>query len=61
MLQGVLKLSLIEAVEKFLLLPYECKAEMGRAGRLKMEKEFDRNIVIEAYLKEIKKQCCFDW
>ena len=53
--------SLIEAVEKFLLLPYECKAEMGRAGRLKMEKEFDRNIVIEAYLKEIKKQCCFDW
>ena len=47
--------SLVEAVEKFIALPDEEKAKMGKEGRKKMEKEFDRQIVIDAYLKEINK------
>ncbi len=45
--------SLIEAVEKFINLPYEQKQEMGIEGRKKVEKQFDRQIVIDTYLKEI--------
>lgn len=45
--------SLIAAIEKFIKLPYEQKKEMGIAGRKKMEKEFDRNIVIDSYIEEI--------
>ena len=46
--------SLIKKVEEFINLPYEEKVKMGQAGRRKVEKEFDRNIVINAYLEEIK-------
>ena len=45
--------SLIDAIEKFLSLSYEEKEKMGKAGRIKMEKCFDRQIVVEAYIKEI--------
>lgn len=45
--------SLVAAIEKFLNLSYEEKKEMGLAGRKKVEREFDRQIVIDAYLKEI--------
>lgn len=45
--------SLIGAVEKFITIPYEQKKEMGIAGRKKVEQQFDRQIVINAYLKEI--------
>lgn len=45
--------SLIEAIEKFLDLSYEEKIQMGKAGRDKIEKRFDRQIVVKAYLKEI--------
>lgn len=44
--------SLIEAIEKFLLLSNEERAEMGKKGRLKMEKEFDRQHVVDAYMEE---------
>lgn len=37
----------------FINLPYSQKAQMGLAGRAKVEREFDRNIVVEAYLKEV--------
>lgn len=47
--------SLINAVMKFIELPYEQKKEMGIAGRRKMEKEFDRAIVVNAYMEEITK------
>lgn len=47
--------SLKEAMEKFLALPYEERAAMGRAGHEKMLREFDRNIVIGAYMEEIGK------
>lgn len=46
--------SLIETIIKFIELPYEVKKKMGLAGRKKMEKEFDRNIVINEYLKAIE-------
>lgn len=45
--------SLICAVEKFIELPYQQKAQMGMTGRKKVEKQFDRQIVIDAYLKEL--------
>lgn len=48
--------SLKIAVEKFINMPYEEKVNMGLAGRRKVEKEFDRNIVIDAYIKEINKR-----
>lgn len=45
--------SLIEGVERFLSLSYEDKQKMGRMAREKVEREFDRKIVVEAYLNEI--------
>lgn len=40
-------------VEKFILLSAEEKSQMGRAGREKVEREFDREIVVRAYLDEV--------
>lgn len=45
--------SLIERVIEFIELSYQKKLEMGIAGRKKVEKEFDRNIVVNTYLEEI--------
>lgn len=47
--------SLIGKIEKFLSLPYGKKREMGIMGRRKVEKNFDRKIVVSAYLGEIDK------
>lgn len=47
--------SLVQSIIKFINLPYEQKKAMGIAGRRKMENEFDRNIVINAYMDEINK------
>jgi galacturonosyltransferase len=47
--------SLVKAIIKFIDLPYEEKKAMGIAGRKKMEREFDRNIVVNAYLEEINR------
>lgn len=47
--------SLVKAIIKFINLPYIQKKAMGLAARRKMEKEFDRKIVINAYLDEITK------
>jgi galacturonosyltransferase len=47
--------SLVSAIIKFLKLPYEKKREMGLFGRRKMEREYDRKIVIDSYLKQIDK------
>lgn len=44
---------LIDKVEKFILLPNDIKEKMGKASRAKMEKEFDRSIVVNAYLNDI--------
>lgn len=40
-------------IEKFMLLSKEEKAAMGKAAREKVEREFDRQIVIKAYLDEV--------
>lgn len=45
---------LIDKVEKFIKLSNEEKRKMGLYGINKMEKEFDRNIVIDAYINEIR-------
>lgn len=45
---------LIEKIESFLNLPNEKRAQMGLAGRLKVEREFDREIVVNKYLREIR-------
>lgn len=44
---------LIKKIEKFIQLDYQQKKNMGLAGRKKVEKEFDREIVVENYLQEI--------
>ena len=44
---------LVKAIVKFIELPYENKKDMGIAGRMKMEKEFDRKIIIDEYIKQI--------
>ncbi|EEG77498.1 glycosyltransferase family 4 protein [Dethiobacter alkaliphilus] len=46
---------LIDKVKRFLNLKFEEKIQMGLAGRAKVEREFDRQIVIDAYLDEINK------
>ena len=45
---------LINKIEVFLALPWEQKKAMGIAGRAKVEREFDRQIVVEKYLQEMK-------
>lgn len=46
---------LIDKIERFLTLPLTEKRKMGQAGRQKMEREFDRNIIVDAYMEEINK------
>ena len=46
---------LVRAIRKFIELPHCKKEEMGREGRLKAEREFDRTLVIERYMEEISK------
>ena len=42
-------------MDRFILLPYDEKQKMGLAARKKVENEFDRKIVIDAYLKAVSK------
>ena len=45
---------LIQKIEQFIALPHEEKVKMGLAGRAKVEREFNRKIVVDAYLKEME-------
>lgn len=45
---------LMKKIENFIKLPYEYKKKMGENARKKVELEFDRQIVINAYLNAIK-------
>lgn len=47
---------LIAKIETFLALPWEQKKAMGLAGREKVAREFDRQIVVEKYLDELNRQ-----
>lgn len=46
--------SLKTALERFINLSYEEKKAMGEAGRRKMEKEFDRSLVVKKYLYAVE-------
>lgn len=46
---------LIQKIEMFLTKSVEERKAMGLAGRAKVEKEFNRQIVIDKYLRELKK------
>lgn len=50
---------LIDKIEKFLKLSYKEKRQMGLVGRIKVEQEFDRKVVINAYIKEIENNNSF--
>ncbi len=45
---------LLEKMEKFLKMTNKEQEDMGLLGRKKIEKEFDRGIVVNAYMKEIR-------
>lgn len=45
--------SLLSAMEEFYNLSTEQRRQMGRAGRDKMEKEFDRKNIVQAYVSKI--------
>lgn len=45
--------ALIEAIEKFIHLSEDEKRNMGVEGRHKVEQQFDRKIVVDAYMKEL--------
>lgn len=46
--------ALHRTVIRFINLSYEERVQMGRRGREKMEREFDRTKVVQAYLQEIQ-------
>lgn len=46
--------SLTDAIEKFMSLTTEKRIQMGLAARAKMEREYDRRLVIDAYKEEIE-------
>lgn len=45
--------ALAETIMRFIEMQYDKKVNMGKSGREKMLREFDRNIVANAYLDEI--------
>lgn len=47
---------LIQKIEQFLTLSQADRRAMGLAGRKKVEREFDRRIVVEKYLAEMKRE-----
>jgi len=49
------KEQLTEAVRRFIKLPTESQKQMGIAGREHVKNNFDRNIVVKAYLENIKR------
>ncbi|MFQ7156079.1 MAG: glycosyltransferase family 4 protein [Merdimonas faecis] len=46
---------LVDKIEGFLKLSVNDRRQMGIAGRLKVEREFDRQIVINKYIAEVQK------
>ena len=49
--------ALISAIDRFMQMSEAEKQAMGLAGRKKMEREFDRALVVKAYMDEIDKIC----
>lgn len=46
--------SLVNALEKIVLMSHQERVDMGRQSRKKIEKEFDETIVINKYLEAVK-------
>lgn len=46
--------SLSQALLTFIALPREEHAQMGKAGRMKMEQQFDKKFVIDAYREAVR-------
>ena len=51
---GLWEEDVIEKVRLFLAKEYNERTQMGLAARAKVEREFDRKIVVNAYVDEIK-------
>lgn len=47
--------ALTEALERFLRLTWEERRDMGLAGRAKMEREFDRQTVVDMVMRELER------
>ena len=45
---------MVRAIKEFLSLSNEQKAQMGKAGREKMEREFNRDIIVNKYMQIIE-------
>jgi glycosyltransferase involved in cell wall biosynthesis len=45
---------IVKAMQNLIEMPKEERIQMGRNGRLKMEKEFDEKFVLDSYMKAIK-------
>ena len=45
---------LLRKMKQFMALSQDARRDMGLAGRRKVEREFDRQIVVQKYLEEIK-------
>lgn len=46
--------SLVQALEDFLSLTWEERERMGHEGRKKMEREFDRRLVVQKYMETLE-------
>ena len=46
--------SVIESIKNIMKMSNDERKKMGLQGRKKIEKEFDRNIVVEKYMKEVE-------
>lgn len=49
--------SLVEAMDKMIVLSHDDRIRMGMSGRAHVEANFDENIVISAYLNKIHEVC----
>lgn len=45
---------LIDKLDKFINMPYDERVKMGENGRKKVQKEFDRQIVVDRYINAVK-------
>ena len=46
---------LLQKMCQFMKLSWEARQQMGLAGRAKVEREFDRQIVVQKYMEELRK------
>lgn len=47
--------ALIDALERFMHMTWEARRDMGLSGRKKVEREFDRNLVVKTVIEEVNR------